>query len=150
MHGNLVVSSDKIYFGKSGRTSQVGCKILNVWNGIPVSGCDIVEPPIVHTAGRHSPFALGTIWSGEAHVLEEGRMIPMSRSLSNSALAAASFSGDKQRGRAMTGRPSDDVVGNTMFDWCVACAWCCQEGEFLQELSERVFTGGQHSDVVQL
>ena len=41
------------------------------------------------------------MWSGEAHVLEEGRMI-----LLNSALAATNFSGDRRRGRAKTGRPS--------------------------------------------
>ena len=46
------------------------------------------------------------MWSGEAHVLEDGRTIPIARSLLNSALAATNFSGERRRGRAKTGRPS--------------------------------------------
>ena len=39
-------------------------------------------------------------------MLEDGRTIPMSRSLLNSALAAANFSRESRRGRAKTGWPS--------------------------------------------
>ena len=56
--------------------------------------------------GRHSPVPLSTMWSGDAHVLEDGRTIPMSRSFLNSVFAAANFSGERRRGRAKTVRPS--------------------------------------------
>ena len=39
-------------------------------------------------------------------MLEDGRTIPMSRSLLNSALAATNFSGERRRDRAKTGQPS--------------------------------------------
>lgn len=44
------------------------------------------------------------MWSGEAHVLEEGRTIPMSRSLLNSAFAATNFLVERRHGHAKTGR----------------------------------------------
>ena len=39
-------------------------------------------------------------------MLKDGRTIPMSRSLLNSALAATNFSGERRRDRGKTGRPS--------------------------------------------
>ena len=44
--------------------------------------------------------------SGEAHVLEDGCTISMSRSLLKLALAATNFSGERCHGRAKTGQPS--------------------------------------------
>ena len=39
-------------------------------------------------------------------MLEDGRTIPMSRSLLNAALAANNFSGERRHGHAKTGWPS--------------------------------------------
>ena len=70
---------------------------------------------------------LGTTWSGEAHVLEYGRTIPLARSLLNSALAATNFSGERRR-RIGKGRTAfgESVKGDTMSDRGITGARSCQ------------------------
>ena len=60
-------------------------------------------------------------------MLDDGRMIPISISLLNSAFAAPSFVGDKWRGRC-----------DTMFNRGVACAGCRQGWEFIQQATKGV------------
>ncbi|KRX36605.1 hypothetical protein T05_13332 [Trichinella murrelli] len=56
----------------------------------------------------------GTMWSGDAQLLLDGRMMPRSSRMSNSFLASSSRSGGNRRGLAKTGGP------------CVRM-WCCIE-----------------------
>ena len=54
---------------------------------------------------RHVPSVFLTKWRGEAHGLEDLRMMPSWSNLSNSDLAAWSFSGLRGLGLKCTGRP---------------------------------------------
>ncbi|KFD67382.1 LOW QUALITY PROTEIN: hypothetical protein M514_20418 [Trichuris suis] len=79
MNGNLLVRADQVEFRKYTSTSPQGRQ---------VPGC-----------------FLGTICSGDAQLLLEGRMIPNRSIVSNSCLAARNFCGGNRRGRLKTGGP---------------------------------------------
>ena len=100
VHRDLVVRSHQIYLGKDGATVQVGGEILQVWNWVTVGDSGCVQGSVVPT---WSPVAGGFLWDhvkGEAHGLEEGRMMPKSSMCSNSCFAAWRRSGESLRGRA--------------------------------------------------
>ena len=93
-----MVATDEVYFAHAGKMSR---KILNIGHWIPVRHCGIIEAPVV-------PIQTPTTRSFWNHVqrgLDDLLTILMSSILSNSALAMASFSGDRRRVRAWMSVP---------------------------------------------
>ena len=84
---------------------QSGCEVLDKWDGIPVGYCSIIKCTIVPTIMPVPSSLFGTIWRGEAQLLNDGLMIPSSNMFWNSCMAIFSHSGAKCRGLAHTGGP---------------------------------------------
>ena len=77
-----------------------------MWNRVGVRRGNIVQTAVVSTRASVT-VAIGNHMKRRGPHAMEGRTKPMFvRSLLNSALAATSFSGERRRGRAKTGRPS--------------------------------------------
>ena len=51
-----MVGTNQVDFREDSGSSQIGREVLNVWNGVVVSGRDVVEAPVVPT---WTPFAIG-------------------------------------------------------------------------------------------
>ncbi len=75
-----------------------------MWNGVP-AGTVISLRRLQSPQGLQLPDGLRTICSGEAHGLDDRRMMPIDSILRNSALAAESLSGERRRARECTGGP---------------------------------------------
>ena len=102
-----MVGANQVHLGKDGFTSQIGCKILDMRNGVAIRSCDAIQPAVVPT---WAPFTIAfgdhVEWRGPI-VQDDGHTIPMSRSLLNSALVATKFSGERRcKGGAKMGQPS--------------------------------------------
>ena len=44
---DLIVGANKVNLGKDGFTSQIGCKILDMRNGVAIRSCDVIQPVVV-------------------------------------------------------------------------------------------------------
>ena len=83
-------------------SGKLGREILNEALGIDQGRLPHSGAYSLHKAAQ-PPDVFGTIWSGEAHGLDDLRMMPMASILSNSDLAALNLSGGRRRARACTG-----------------------------------------------
>ena len=61
--------------GKYARTMEGRGEVLNMRNRVTIGDGDVIEAPVVPTG---APVPRGTMWSGEAQLLDEGWMMPNS------------------------------------------------------------------------
>ncbi len=63
-----MVAFDQVQLAKDGGTVEVVGKVLDVGQGVPVGGGELVETPVVSPQGRQRPTSFATMWRGDNQV----------------------------------------------------------------------------------
>ena len=94
---------------------KVGGKVLQMRDRVAVRDSSSVHSAVIPTWSPVSQAYFGTMWRGEAHGLEEGRMMPKSSMCSNSCLVACrGFWWEPARSGLHRGTSGSDVVDHLM------------------------------------